>query len=167
LLGRPNVGKSTLLNALVGAEISIATPKPQTTRDAIQGVLTEPRGQIIFVDSPGIHEPSLELGKRMMSEVRRATAGCHVVLMVVDVTAPDQEGDRAALEMIKELGLPVILLLNKVDLLRSKEEILPQIDGYRQRIDFAEIVPVSARKRTNLDLLLELIFKHLPESPNY
>lgn len=167
LLGRPNVGKSTLLNALVGAEISIATPKPQTTRDAIQGVLTEPRGQIIFVDSPGIHEPSLELGKRMMNEVRRATAGCHVVLFVVDVTEPDQEGDRAALEMIKELRLPVILLLNKVDLLKTKEEILPQIDAYRQRLDFAEIVPVSGRKRTNLDLLLGLIFNHLPESPNY
>jgi GTPase len=167
LLGRPNVGKSTLLNALVGAEISIATPKPQTTRDAIQGVLTESRGQIIFVDSPGIHEPSLELGKRMMTEVRRATSGCHVVLLVVDVTEPEQEGDRAAIEMIKELKLPVILLLNKVDLLRNKEEILPQIDAYRQRLDFAEIVPVSGRKSTNLDLLLGLIFNHLPESPNY
>lgn len=167
LLGRPNVGKSTLLNALVGAKISIVTPRPQTTRDAIQGALTGPRGQIIFVDSPGIHEPSLELGRRMMAEVRRATAGSHLVLLLVDATAPDREGDRVALEMLRELRLPVMLLINKIDLLRSKAEILPQIDLYRQRFEFLEIVPISAHKGANLDVLVDLIYKNLPESPAF
>ncbi len=164
LLGRPNVGKSTLLNKLVGAKISIVTPRPQTTRDAIQGAVTGPRGQIIFVDSPGIHEPSLELGRRMMNEVRRATAGCHLVMLLVDASEPDQEGDRAALEMLRDLRLPVMLLINKIDLLRSKGEILPQIDLYRQRLDFLEIVPVSAQKGANLDVLVDLIYKNLPEA---
>ena len=133
ILGRPNVGKSTLLNRLVGSKLAIVTPKPQTTRDAIQGVLTRTEGQIVFVDSPGIHEPSLELGRRMMSEVRRATSGCHLVLLLVDANKPDQIGDRTVIHMVKELKTKTFLVLNKIDLLKTKDQLLPQIEQYQQR----------------------------------
>lgn len=167
ILGRPNVGKSTLLNRLVGSKIAIATPKPQTTRDAIQGVLTRPEGQIVFVDSPGIHEPSLELGRHMMREVRRATAGCHLVLLLVDASQPNHMGDRAAIEIVRELDKAVLLVINKVDLVKSKQALLPQLEDYQKRHDFAELVPISAHKGDNLDVLVKLLFDRLPESPNY
>ena len=167
ILGRPNVGKSTLLNRLVGAKIAIATPKPQTTRDAIQGVLTRPEGQVVFVDSPGIHEPSLELGRRMMREVRRATAGCHLVLLLVDASQPNHVGDQAAIDMVRQLEKPVLLAINKVDLLRAKQALLPQLEDYRKWHDFAELIPISAQKGDNLDALVRVILDRLPESPNY
>ena len=167
ILGRPNVGKSTLLNWLVGSKVSIVTPKPQTTRDAIQGVLTRPEGQAVFVDSPGIHEPSLELGRHMIREIRRATAGCHLVLLLVDCGHPHQVGDQTAIAMVRELGKPVLLVLNKVDLLKSKQILLPQIEEYQKQHEFEEYVPVSARKGENLDRLVKLVFDRLPESPNY
>ena len=167
ILGRPNVGKSTLLNRLVGSKLAIVTPKPQTTRDAIQGVLTRTEGQIVFVDSPGIHEPSLELGRRMMSEVKRATSGCHLVLLLVDCTKPDQIGDRVVIEMVKELKLPTFLVLNKVDLLKTKEQILPQIEKYQERHSFREYIPLSAMNGENVDTLIEEVFRYLPESPAY
>ncbi len=167
ILGRPNVGKSTLLNRLVGSKLAIVTPKPQTTRDAIQGVLTRPEGQIVFVDSPGIHEPSLELGRRMMSEVRRATSGCHLVLLVVDANKPDQTGDRVVIDMVKELKTKVFLVLNKVDLLKSKEQLLPQIEKYQERYEFDEYVPVSAETGQNVDELIKEVFRSLPEQPAY
>ena len=167
ILGRPNVGKSTLLNRLVGSKVAIVTPKPQTTRNAIQGVVTRPEGQIVFVDSPGIHEPSLELGNRMMSEVHRATSGCHLVLLVVDATIAAQAGDVAVIQMVRDLGKPVMLLLNKIDLLKSKDELLPQIEEYRKRYEFAEYVPISARLGDGVEALFQLSFDRLPLSPSY
>jgi len=167
ILGRPNVGKSTLLNRLVGSKVAIVTPKPQTTRDAIQGVITRPEGQIVFVDSPGIHEPSLELGRRMMSEVKRATSGCHLVLLLVDCTKPDQTGDRVVIEMVKELKMPTFLVLNKVDLLKAKGHILAQIEKYQERHTFSEYIPLSAMNGDNVETLIEEVFRYLPESPAY
>ncbi len=167
ILGRPNVGKSTLLNALVGSKIAIVTGKPQTTRDAIQGIVTRPEGQIVVVDSPGIHEPSMELGRRMMREVRRATSGCHLVVLLADAEAGIRPDDQAALEVVKAVKAPVLLALNKIDLLRVKDALLPLIDRWHQLHDFQEIVPISAQKKQNLDLLVRLMFEHLPEAPPF
>ena len=167
ILGRPNVGKSTLLNALVGSKVSIVTNRPQTTRDAIQGVLTRPEGQIVFVDSPGIHEPRQALGRRMMREVRRATSGCHLVLLVVDGAAPFRTDDQSAVDRVRKMKIPAYLLLNKIDLLPSKRPLLPEIDRYRRLHEFEEFVPLSARKKDNLDLLVRLLFDRLPEAHPY
>ena len=167
ILGRPNVGKSTLLNALVGSKVSIVTNRPQTTRDAIQGVLTRPEGQIVFVDSPGIHEPRQALGRRMMREVRRATSGCHLVLLVVDGAAPFRADDQSAVDRVRKMKIPAYLLLNKIDLLPSKRPLLPEIDRYRRLHEFEEFVPLSASKKDNLDLLVRLLFDRLPEAHPY
>jgi GTP-binding protein Era len=163
ILGRPNVGKSTLLNALVGSKIAIVTAKPQTTRDAIQGIVTRPEGQIVMVDSPGVHEASQELGRRMMREVRRATSGCHLVLLLADAESGIRPDDRAALEIVKSVETPALLVLNKIDLLRPKGALLPLIEQWRQLHEFQEVVPISAQKGKNLDLLLKLVFDHLPD----
>ena len=167
ILGRPNVGKSTLLNALVGSKVSIVTNRPQTTRDAIQGVLTRPEGQIVFVDSPGIHEPRQALGRRMMREVRRATSGCDLVLLVIDAAAPFRAGDQSAVDRVRKTKIPAYLLLNKIDLLPSKRSLLLEIDRYRRLHEFEEFVPLSARKKDNLGLLVRLVFDRLPEAHPY
>ncbi len=167
ILGRPNVGKSTLLNALVGSKVSIVTNRPQTTRDAIQGVLTRPEGQIVFVDSPGIHEPRQALGRRMMREVRRATSGCELVLLVIDAAAPFRAGDQSAVDRVRKTKIPAFLLLNKIDLLPSKRSLLLEIDRYRRLHEFEEFVPLSARKKDNLALLVRLLFGRLPEAHPY
>ena len=167
ILGRPNVGKSTLLNALVGSKVSIVTNRPQTTRDAIQGVLTRPEGQIVFVDSPGIHEPRQALGRRMMREVRRATSGCDLVLLVIDAAAPFRAGDQSAVDRVRKTKIPAYLLLNKIDLLPSKRSLLLEIDRYRRLHEFEEFVPLSARKKDNLGLLVRLLFDRLPEAHPY
>ena len=167
ILGRPNVGKSTLLNALVGSKVSIVTNRPQTTRDAIQGVLTRPEGQIVFVDSPGIHEPRQALGRRMMREVRRATSGCDLVLLVIDAAAPFRAGDQSAVDRVRKTKIPAFLLLNKIDLLPSKRSLLLEIDRYRRLHEFEEFVPLSARKKDNLGLLVRLVFDRLPEAHPY
>ncbi len=164
ILGRPNVGKSTLLNALVGSKVAIVTHRPQTTRDAIQGVVTREEGQIVFVDSPGIHEPRQELGKHMMREVQRAASGCHLAVVVVDAGAPFHRGDKAAMELAQGLQVPALLVLNKIDLLKSKLPLLPHIERYREQGAFDEFVPISARRGQNTDLLLKLIFERLPEA---
>ena len=167
ILGRPNVGKSTLLNALVGFKVSIVTNRPQTTRDAIQGVLTRPEGQIVFVDSPGIHEPHQALGRRMMREVGRATSGCDLVLLVIDAAAPFRAGDQSAVDRVRKTKIPAFLLLNKIDLLPSKQPLLLEIDRYRRLHEFEEFVPLSARKKDNLGLLVRLLFDRLPEAHPY
>ena len=167
ILGRPNAGKSTLLNTLVGSKVSIVAEKPQTTRDAIQGVVTRGEGQIVFVDSPGIHQPRQELGRHMMREVRRAASGCHLVLVVVDAAAPFHRGDPAAIKMARGLRIPALLVLNKIDVLKSKLPLLPQIERYRALDTFDEFVPLSARSGENRDLLLKLIFQRLPEAPPF
>ena len=167
ILGRSNVGKSTLLNALAGAKIAAVADKPQTTREAIQGVVTRPEGQIVFVDCPGVHDPAMELGRHMMREVRRATAGCHLALLVVDSTARLHKHDEAAIEIVRGLRLPALACLNKIDALKAKHALLPAIDRLREMQDFAEYVPLSARTGENVDLLLNLIFERLPEAPPY
>lgn len=167
ILGKPNVGKSTLLNALVGSKVSITSRRAQTTRDAIQGVLSEERGQIVFVDSPGIHEPSKQLGKRMMREVSRATQGCHAALLMVDASMGINPSDERALAVAKQLGAPVLLLANKVDKLDRMQDLLPFLDRCRQLHDFEEFIPISATKRINLDRVLTALFKTLPESPQF
>ena len=167
ILGRPNVGKSTLLNALVGSKVSIVTHRPQTTRDAIQGVVTREEGQIVLVDSPGIHQPRQELGKHMMREVRRAASGCHLVVVVVDAAAPFHRGDQAAIELARGLRIPALLVLNKIDLLKSKLPLLPHIERYREMDAFDDFVPLSARRGENTDLLLKLIFERLPDAPPF
>ena len=167
ILGKPNVGKSTLLNALVGTKVSIVSPRAQTTRDAIQGVLSEPRGQVVFVDSPGVHDPSKQLGQRMMREVERATQGCHLTLLMVDASQPTDEADERVTSLVAKLSIPVFLLANKVDRVARKEDLLPFLDGCRQLHAFEEFVPISATKGTNLSALLDSVFQRLPESPQY
>jgi GTP-binding protein Era len=167
VLGRPNAGKSTLLNALVGSKIAIVTDKPQTTRDAIQGIVTSPEGQIVLVDSPGVHKPHLELGRRMMREVHRATSGCHLVLLLADASAGIRADDRAALDIATKANAPVLLVLNKIDLVIPRAGLLPLLDQWRQLDAFEEYVPVSALTGENLDLLVRLIFQRLPEAPPF
>ena len=167
ILGKPNVGKSTLLNSLVGTKVSIVSRRAQTTRDAIQGVLSESRGQVVFVDSPGVHAPAKQLGLRMMREVDRAAQGCHLALLMVDAAAPLDEADGQAAEVAEKLASPVFLLANKVDKLARKEVLLPFLERCRQLHACAEYLPVSAAKRTNLDRLLAAIFETLPVAPAY
>ena len=164
ILGRPNVGKSTLLNTFVGAKVSITSPKPQTTRDAIQGVLTRPEGQIVFVDSPGVHVAERELGRRMQREIDRAAQGCHCVLVVVDATRRPDRGDLAAIEKAAALKLPVLLAINKIDRVKDKRDLLAVIVEYQKIHDFAEIVPISARNGEQVEVLVKLLFERLPEA---
>ncbi len=167
IMGRPNVGKSTLLNALVGTKVSIVSQRAQTTREAIQGVLTEARGQIVFIDSPGMHRPTKELGKRMVREIERAAGGSHLALLLIDATAPLSDADLQATAAIGALRLPAFVLLNKIDRVADKTRLLPLIERLREVHEFAEFVPISARKRMQLDTLLDLIFERLPEAPCY
>ncbi|HSY65373.1 MAG TPA: GTPase Era [Terriglobales bacterium] len=174
ILGRPNAGKSTLLNALVGQKLAIVSPKPQTTRNRILGVVQVPAqkkkagGQIVLIDTPGVHKPDTSLGRKMMSEVREALEGCDLLLLIVDVTRKFSREDEAVLEMAKKSGTPVFLLLNKIDLLRNqKDKLLPIIDEYSRLHGFKEIIPLSARKPEGLDLLLEKVIATLPEGPRY
>jgi GTP-binding protein Era len=174
ILGRPNAGKSTLLNALVGQKLAIVSPKPQTTRNRILGIVQVPKqkkkagGQIVLIDTPGVHKPDSSLGRKMMSEVREALEGCDLLLLIVDVSRKFSRDDELVLEMAKKSGTPVFLLLNKIDLLRNqKDKLLPIIDRYRNLYAFNEIIPLSARKPEGLDLLLEKVIDVLPEGPRY
>jgi GTPase len=162
IIGRPNSGKSTLLNQLLGEKISIVSDKPQTTRENILGILTSKEGQIVFTDTPGIHKPGYELNRRMMQTVYDALEGTDLLLLIVDAATSFGSGDQYALDLIKPRGLKTFLLLNKIDLLR-KDKLLPLISLYARKFDFAEVIPVSALKRDNLDLLVRLILKYLPE----
>jgi GTP-binding protein Era len=165
ILGRPNVGKSTLLNALLGTKLAIVASKPQTTRTSIQGVLTLAESQIVFLDTPGIHKSDTLLNRRMMDAVRAAAEAPDVVLFVVDALAPPTEEDARALDLAKKAGAPVIAVLNKIDWLEEKPELLKRIEQYRGMHDFAAYVPVSARRGHGLDELREEIIKHLPVGP--
>src|SRR6266487_1511192 len=150
ILGRPNVGKSTLMNSLIGTKIAIVANKPQTTRTGIQGVLTLPTAQIVFVDTPGIHKARSSLNKRMMDAVREALDQRDLLLYVADATAPFTTVGREALDMVKKSQTPTFLVLNKIDLLRDKPALLPLIERYRAAHDFAEYFPVSARRPEGL-----------------
>ncbi len=174
ILGRPNAGKSTLLNALVGEKLAIISPKPQTTRNRILGILNLPKqkgragGQVILIDTPGVHKPDSSLGRKMMQEVREALEGCDLVLLIVDATKAFESKDQFVVDMARKAGIPVFLLLNKIDLLRgSKEKLLPMIENYRHLHDFKEVIPLSARKREGLDTLLLEVVRVLPEGPHY
>jgi GTPase len=163
LVGRPNAGKSTLLNALVGEHIAAVSAKPQTTRTRIQGIVTQPAGQIIFVDTPGIHRPGYALNRRMMGIVAEALSQVDVVLLMRDATSRLGAGDRFALDLVKRAQKPTFLLLNKVDLLKGKAALLPLIDQYRREHEFAEVIPLSARTGDGRELLLKRLIEYLPE----
>jgi GTP-binding protein Era len=170
ILGRPNAGKSTLLNAILGAKLAIVASKPQTTRTSIQGVLTLPDAQIVLLDTPGIHRQGTHstdtlLNKRMMASVRTAAEGPDVVLFVVDTLAPFSDRDAEAVDLVKKTGAPAIAVFNKVDWLEDKTKVLALIDRYRTLHDFAAYIPVSALKREGLDVLLRETIGRLPEGP--
>jgi GTPase len=163
LIGRPNAGKSTLLNHLIGEHIAAVSSKPQTTRTRIQGIITRPDAQIIFVDTPGIHKPGYALNRRMMGIVAEALEQVDVILLMRDATAKSGAGERFALELIKNATKPVFLLLNKVDLIKDKSSLLPLLDQYSREHTFAEIIPISARTGNGVERLMETLVNYLPE----
>ena len=167
LVGRPNAGKSTLLNALVGQKVAIVADKPQTTRTSIQGVVTVPEAQIVFVDTPDIHKADSQLNKRLMNTVRASLEERDLLLFLVDSTRAFTVEDRRALDMATKTGTPVVLVLTKVDLLPNKGKLLPLIEHYKLLHTFADFVPVSATKRIGLDELRKVILDRLPEGPAY
>jgi GTP-binding protein Era len=165
VVGRPNTGKSTLVNALVGEKISIVTSKPQTTRHSILAILHEADAQIVFVDTPGIHSGRRKLINRTMNRAATASlAGADLALFVVDATRWSKDDDRVA-TTLRDAGVPAFLVVNKLDLMKRREDLLPVLQDYGSRGDFAEVVPVSARRGTNLDRLIGLIRERLPPSP--
>ena len=166
VVGRPNVGKSTLLNQLVGQKIAIVSDTPQTTRNRILGILTLPEAQILFLDTPGIHKPQHKLGEYMVNSARSSLREVDLILFVSDVTESVGPGERFILDMLKEEQTPVVLVLNKVDLV-PKDKLLPIISQYSAFRDFTAIVPISALAGTNTDRLLTVIKDLLPEGPQY
>ena len=162
-IGRPNAGKSTLLNRVVGQKIAAVSDKPQTTRFRIQGVLTKPEGQIVFVDTPGVHLPGYELNRRMMAAVQEALLGVDLVCLLRDVSVSTGNGDRFVLDLVKRSEKPALLVLNKIDKLEDKATLLPLMDWYRNEYEWREIVPISALKDEMTDVLLEACLRHLPE----
>jgi len=163
LIGRPNAGKSTLLNRLVGQKIAAVSDKPQTTRFRIQGIITKPQGQMVFVDTPGVHQPGYELNRRMMSAVQDALLGVDLVALIRDAAVSTGNGDRFVLELIKRSEKPALLLLNKIDKLDDKSALLPLMDWYRNEYEWREIIPISALKEEMTDVLIESVLRHLPE----
>ena len=167
LIGRPNVGKSTLMNTLIGQKIAITSNKPQTTRNRIQTVFTDERGQIVFLDTPGIHKAKNKLGEYMVKVSTRTLRDVDMVLWLVEPSTFIGEGDEHIFEILSSVNIPVILAINKMDSLKQKEDMLEVIAKYSSRMQFAEVVPVSALKGTNTDKLLDIIFKYLSEGPMY
>jgi GTPase len=173
ILGRPNAGKSTLLNALAGEKLAIVSPKPQTTRNRIQGIVNVPKvkskngGQIVLIDTPGVHKPDSSLGRKMMVEVREALEGCDLVLVIMDASHKLDPRDQFALDLVKHGKSKAFLILNKIDLIREKSKLLPLIEEYRKLYNFAEVIPISALKRNGLDVLLNSIMAVLPAGPAF
>ncbi len=172
IIGRPNAGKSTLLNALVGEKIAIVTEKPQTTRMNIQGILNvkarrgRPAGQVVFIDTPGVHKPDSRLNRKMMQEIHAALESRDLILLLVDATERFGPADEQVLDLVKRSGAPVFLLLNKVDRLH-KEKLLPIIEHYSKLHAFQEVIPISAMKGDGLDTLINKVVSALPKSPPY
>jgi GTP-binding protein Era len=166
VVGRPNAGKSTLVNALVGAKVSIVTPVAQTTRNRILGIVHRPDAQVVLMDTPGIHRPHSRLNDQMMAFVREAIEERDLTLLIADASAPFGKGDEFAVQFVAEHAPKAILLLNKIDRVH-KPKLLPLIDRYSKLHDFEEIFPVSAQKGTYLDELMEAIVARLPEGPAY
>ena len=163
LVGRPNAGKSTLLNRLVGEKIAAVSNKPQTTRHQIRGVITRPEGQIVLVDTPGVHQPGYLLNRRMMAAVHDALEGVDLVLLIRDASVPTGNGDLYVLNLVKESGKPAMLLLNKTDRLKEKSQLLPLMEWYGRESEWRAVVPVSALKGHMVDVLIGEIVRHLPE----
>jgi GTP-binding protein Era len=163
LIGRPNAGKSTLLNRLVGQKIAAVSDKPQTTRFRIQGVITKPEGQVVLVDTPGVHQPGYELNRRMMAAVQDALLGVDLVCLIRDASVSTGNGDRFVLDLVKRSEKPALLLLNKIDKLEDKSALLPLMDWYRNEYEWREIIPISALKDQMTDVLVESCLRHLPE----
>lgn len=166
LVGRPNVGKSTLLNSILGKKIAITSNKPQTTRNIIQGIYNDDDTQIVFVDTPGIHKPKNKLGKMLNKEAYFSIQDVDVVLFLIDITEKLGKGDLFVIDVLKNINKPVILVINKIDMV-SKEQILLTIDEYRNLYDFEEIVPISALKKDNVLRLVNVIKKYLKDEIKY
>src|SRR5258707_10775768 len=165
LIGRPNAGKSPLLNRLVGEKIAAVSNKPQTTRFKILGIVTRPEGQIVLVDTPGVHKPGYELNRRMMTSVHDALLSVDLVCLMRDAAAPTGNGDRFVLDLVKQSEKPALLLLNKTDKLKDKSQLLPLIEWYQSEHEWQSIVPISALKGDQIENLLAEMTKHLPEGP--
>jgi len=166
IIGRPNVGKSTLMNQVIGQKIAIMSDKPQTTRNKIHGVYTTGEAQIVFLDTPGIHKPSSKLGDYMMKAAESSLSEVDAILFLIDVVEGLGGGDRFIIENLKKVKTPVILVMNKIDQVQP-EQLLPVITTYKDLYDFAEIVPISAIQGNNVNTLLEQVTKYLPEGPQY
>ncbi len=174
ILGLPNAGKSTLLNALAGEKLAIVSPKPQTTRTRVLGVIHLPKqkgrpgAQIILIDTPGVHRTNSSLGRKMMAEVREALEGCDLVLVISDAAKKGESSDQFVLDLVAKAKTPAFLLLNKIDLLKAeKGRLLPLIEQYAVLNRFQEIIPISARKRQGLDVLIQKLVEALPQGPRY
>lgn len=166
LIGRPNVGKSTLMNHLIGQKIAITSDKPQTTRNRIQTVYTDERGQVIFLDTPGIHKAKNKLGEYMVKVAKETLSEVDVILWLVEPTTFIGAGEQHIIEQLENIRTPIILVINKIDTVK-KEEIMAAIEAYQKKLPFAEIIPVSAKKKENTDRLMELVFRYLPYGPMY
>lgn len=164
ILGRPNAGKSTLVNSLVGRKVSIVSPKPQTTRNRIQGIVNRPDAQIVLIDTPGIHKPNSRLGRQMMDEIAQSLQGADILSLIVDATLDFSSGDRFALDWVRRFKGTAFLLLNKIDRIK-KELLLPLMDRYHREHEFAEIFPVSARTGEGVESLLQSWTERLPVCP--
>ena len=167
MIGRPNVGKSTLMNHLIGQKIAITSDKPQTTRNRIQTVYTDDRGQIIFVDTPGIHKAKNKLGEYMVNVAEHTLKDVDVILWLVEPSTFIGAGERHIAEQLNKVKTPIILVINKIDTVKNQDEILTFMAAYKDVCEFAEIVPLSALKEKNTDLLTELIFRYLPYGPQF
>jgi GTP-binding protein Era len=167
LIGRPNAGKSTLLNALVGAKVAIVAAKPQTTRTAVQAVWNAPGAQIVFLDTPGIHRSDTLFNRRMMQEVRAALDERDLLLYIADATRPVTEQDAKAMDMVRKAATPSFLVLSKIDAVQDKRLLLPRIEQYREKYEFDDYIPVSAVTGEGLDVLTDAVVKRLPEGPAF
>lgn len=161
LVGRPNAGKSTLLNRLVGEKIAAVSNKPQTTRFLIRGIVSQPKGQIVLVDTPGIHKPGFEMNRRMMANAQEALLGVDLVCLIRDASVSTGNGDRFVIELVRRSGKAAVLLLNKIDKLENKAALLPLIDWYREQHEWREVLPISALRDNQLQVLLDSILNLL------
>ncbi|AKG73979.1 GTPase Era [Salinicoccus halodurans] len=166
IIGRPNVGKSTFMNKVLGQKIAIMSDKPQTTRNKIQGVYTTDDSQMIFIDTPGIHKPKHQLGEHMMKVARNTLRETEVILFLVNVSEEIGRGDEFIIDMLQNTKTPIVLVMNKIDLVHP-DKLIQQIEVYKDKLDFSDIVPISALQGNNIDKLLEVIEGYLPEGPMY
>lgn len=166
IIGRPNVGKSTFMNKVLGQKVAIMSDKPQTTRNKVQGVHTTEHSQMIFIDTPGVHKPKHQLGEHMMRVTRNTLRETEVVLFIINASDEIGRGDEYIIDMLRDTDTPIILVLNKIDLIHP-DELLRQIDVYQDKLPFCEVVPISALQGNNVDRLVEVIDSYLPEGPMY